>query len=237
MDILKRILKEGADNIGLALCDEQIEQFDNYHAFLVERNKVMNLTAITGEEETARLHFLDSIALLKICDFKGKSVIDVGSGAGFPGVPLRIAEPEIKLTMLDALQKRINFLSELCTEIGISAECIHARAEEAAAGAMRDSFDFAVSRAVARLNVLCELCMPFVKVGGYFAAMKSVGSDDEIKEAARAIKLLGGRIEQQVDYPIPGTDVMHRVVLIKKVAPTPKGYPRQFAKIKKSPLV
>ena len=234
-----------ADLIGTYISDYKLElpetaapAFRRYFEYLEEKNKVMNLTAISGEEEVYTLHFLDCLALFKYHDFKNKSIIDIGSGAGFPGLPVKIAEPSVKLTMLDAQQKRINFLSETCDNIGLDGvNCIHARAEEAAfEKEMRGKFDCAVSRAVARLNVLCELCMPFVKTGGYFFAMKSVDSGEEIDEAKKAITTLGGELEAINDYTIPGTDVTHRVVVIKKVKETPSGYPRRFSKISKSPI-
>ena len=234
-----------ADIIGTYISEYKLElpesaapAFRRYFEFLEEKNKVMNLTAISGEEEVYTLHFLDCLALFKYHDFKNESIIDIGSGAGFPGLPVKIAEPSVKLTMLDAQQKRINFLSETCDNIGLDGvNCIHARAEEAAfEKEMRGKFDCAVSRAVARLNVLCELCMPFVKTGGYFFAMKSVDSGEEIDEAKKAITTLGGELEVCHDYTIPGTDVTHRVVAIKKVKETPSGYPRRFSKISKSPI-
>ena len=234
-----------ADLIGTYIPDYKLElpesaapAFRRYFEILEEKNKVMNLTAISGEEDVYTLHFLDCLALFKYYDFKNKSIIDIGSGAGFPGLPLKIAEPSISLTMLDAQQKRINFLSETCYDIGITGvNCIHARAEEAAFDkTMRGSFDCAVSRAVARLNVLCELCMPFIKTDGYFFAMKSIESDEEIEEAKKAVSILGGELEKLCDYTIPGTDVVHRVVVIKKIKDTPTGYPRRFSKISKSPI-
>ena len=231
-------LQEYISDYELELPETAAPAFRCYYEFLEEKNKVMNLTAISGEKEVYTLHFLDCLGLLKYFDFENKSVIDIGSGAGFPGLPVKIAKPTVKLTLLDAQQKRINFLTELCENMGVNdVACIHARAEEAAfEKSMRGSFDFAVSRAVARLNVLCELCMPFVKTGGYFLAMKSVESDEEIEEAAKAIKVLGGKLEEKIDYTVPGTDVVHRIAVIKKTADTPSGYPRRFAKISKAPL-
>ena len=198
----------------LELGDDAAPSLLRFGELLLEKNKVMNLTAITDPEDVASLHFLDSAALLTLADLKDKTVVDVGTGAGFPGMPLKILEPSIRMTLLDSLGKRITFLQEVCNELGLqNVQCVHARAEEFAAE-HRQSFDFAVSRAVANLSVLCELCLPLVKVDGYFLSMKSVESD----------------------YQIPGTEVVHRVIFIKKIAETPKKYPRPFAKIKKNPL-
>lgn len=235
---MRNILKRGAESLGIALTDQMIDTFERYYKVLEEKNSVMNLTAISGEKEVAELHFLDSLALLTLNQFSGSKVIDIGSGAGFPGLPIKIADMSVELTMLDAQQKRVNFLSELCLALGLTdVHCIHARAEEEALKLeMRNSFDVAVSRAVARLNVLCELCMPFVKTGGTFVAMKGIESDKEIEEAAYAVKTLGGNLDRVVDYEIPGTGVVHRAVLIKKASETAKDYPRRFAKIQKAPL-
>jgi 16S rRNA (guanine527-N7)-methyltransferase len=234
---VKDILINGAQTLGVDLDNSAVENFETYFQLLEETNKVMNLTAISGREDVARLHFLDCMALLKIADFSNASVIDIGSGAGFPGFPIAIADRSVKLTTLDAQQKRIGFLSKTAQAIGREdINCIHARAEEAALTPMRESFDYAVSRAVARLNVLCELCLPFVKIGGAMIAMKSVDTEEEIDQAKPAIKTLGGKIEKVSDYPVPGTDIIHRAVVIRKIGKTPKGYPRRFAKIQKSPL-
>lgn len=201
----------------------------------MKKNQVMNLTAITEPEQVARLHFLDCIALLGAANFYGKTVIDVGCGAGFPGVPLKIAEPSIDLTLLDSLKKRMDWLESTLPELGIEAQCVAARAEEYAL-AHREQYDIAVSRAVARLTMLAELCLPLVRVGGHFVAMKSADSDEELSQAARAIATLGGKVTRIWDYPVPGTDAVHRAVVITKVKATPKPYPRRFAKIKQQPL-
>ncbi|NLA88172.1 MAG: 16S rRNA (guanine(527)-N(7))-methyltransferase RsmG, partial [Clostridiales bacterium] len=172
-----------------------------YYDFLEEKNKVMNLTAISGEKDVAELHFLDSLSLLTLGSFEGKSVIDIGSGAGFPGIPMKLAVPTLSLIMLDAQLKRIGFLKELCDTLRLTdVSPIRARAEEAAHTDLRESFDFAVSRAVARLNVLAELCLPFVKEGGAFIAMKGTESDEEIIEAGTAIKTLGAEVDKINDY-------------------------------------
>lgn len=211
-------------------------QFEIYRDNLIEWNKVMNLTAITDPDEIEKLHFADSCALLNFYSFDNKKVIDVGTGAGFPGVPLKIANGSIDLTLLDSLDKRINFLKDTCSKLGLDdVKCIHARAEEIPNG-YRESYDIAVSRAVARLNTLCELCLPYVKVGGAFIAMKGPEFDEELEEAKPAIKLLGGKCERCEKYPIDGTDVIHSAIIIRKIASTPSKYPRRFAQIKKTPL-
>jgi 16S rRNA (guanine527-N7)-methyltransferase len=222
---------------GIKIDDQSAARFETYYAHLTEQNRVMNLTAITGEAETARLHFLDCLQLLKLVELENRRVIDVGTGAGFPGLPLKIARPSIELTLLDSLQKRVSFLEETCGLLGFSdVTCLHARAEEAATGELRERFDVALSRAVARLNLLSELCLPFVAVGGSFVAMKGPEAEVEVQEAARGISLLGGQVEKIWTYTIPGTELQHCAVWIKKIAPTPEKYPRRFAKIQKSPL-
>ena len=232
--MMEQRLQSGLAALNLPV--EGIPALVRYGDLLIETNKVMNLTAITDPEDVATLHFLDSAALLTLESFSGKSVVDVGTGAGFPGLPLRVLEPSIRLTLLDSLNKRIQFLETVCRELDLpDVACVHARAEEFAAE-HRQSFDFAVSRAVANLSVLCELCLPLVKAGGYFLSMKSVESDEELESAKKAIKTLGGQVERTADYQIPGTEVVHRVIFIKKIAETPKKYPRPFAKIKKNPL-
>lgn len=203
---------------------------------LLEKNQVMNLTAITDPDDVARLHLLDCAALPSHYDLRGKAGVDVGTGAGFPGMVLRLLEKDYRLTLLDSLGKRVDWLREVCGEMGLGdVDCVHARAEEFARE-HREQFDIATSRAVAQLNVLCELALPLVKVGGVFLAMKSVDSDAELDTARGAIGQLGGKVEEVWDYTIPTTDVTHRVIAIRKVRPTPAQFPRAFAKIKKSPL-
>ena len=232
---MKQALASGLPQLERKLTDAQLDTFCAFGSALVEKNQVMNLTAITEPEQVARLHFLDCIALLGAANFYGKTVIDVGCGAGFPGVPLKIAEPSIDLTLLDSLKKRMDWLESTLPDLGIEAQCVAARAEEYAL-AHREQYDIAVSRAVARLTMLAELCLPLVRVGGHFVAMKSADSDEELSQAARAIATLGGKVTRIWDYPVPGTDVVHRAVVITKVKATPKPYPRRFAKIKQQPL-
>ena len=237
---MKNIIAQGLADLGLAgkTPENAPQLLADYGRALLEKNQVMNLTAIREEDKVAQLHMLDCAALLNYMDFAGKKLIDVGTGAGFPGLPLKILSPTLDVTLLDSLNKRVDWLNEVSAQLGLSGvRAIHARAEEQAqVKGFRDSFDFATARAVAELRLLCELCLPYVKVGGYFLSMKSVDSDQELEDAAHCIKLLGGRVVDVHDYTIPGTGVSHRLVVIQKVAPTLKGYPRRWAKIQKEPL-
>lgn len=233
---LEDILKSGAPELGVPLSEKAIGGLREYYELLIRRNAEFNLTAIKGEEEAARLHFLDCLGLLSVCDLKGKRVADVGAGGGFPGWPVKIGEPSVDITLIDSTEKKVNFLREVGEELGIPASCIHARAEELGQGEARESFDAVISRAVARLNVLCELCLPLVKKGGFFAAMKAQDSDEEIEEAKKAIKLLGGAGPEVREYRIPGTEITRRVVVIRKISATPAKYPRRYGAIKKAPL-
>ena len=230
---MRQTLLAGLPAYSVTLSDGQIDTLCRFGEALIEKNAVMNLTAITEPSAVAQLHFLDCIALLNAADFHGKRVIDVGCGAGFPGVPLKIAEPSIRLTLLDSLAKRMNWLSETLPALGVDAEIITARAEEFAAQ-RREQYDLATSRAVARLNVLAELCLPYVRVGGKFLAMKGALAQEEVEEARRGIERLGGHVLRIFEYPV--ADAVHKAVLIEKLRPTPPQYPRAFAKIKKSPL-
>ncbi|NCB63083.1 MAG: 16S rRNA (guanine(527)-N(7))-methyltransferase RsmG [Clostridia bacterium] len=235
---MTELLNEGLAALGLTPAADAAEKMTRYASLLLEQNKVMNLTRITEPTEVAQLHFLDSAALLGCSDFKGKNLIDVGTGAGFPGMALRILEPTLSLTLLDSLDKRLNWLGTVCDELGLDhVNRVHARAEEQGlVSGFRDSFDLATARAVAELRLLVELCLPYVKVGGKFLAMKAADCDGELSAAANAIQLLGGKLLPTYTYRIPGADVERRVIMVEKVAPTPKGYPRRWAKIQKTPL-
>jgi len=227
-------LKEGLPQLGLDLSDEICVQLCSFGRAMVKQNEVMNLTGITEDAPVAKLHLLDSLTVLSCEDLKNKSVIDVGCGAGFPGVPLAIACPEAKVTLLDSLAKRMNWLETVLPQLGVkNAECITARAEEEVAK-RRESYDFATSRAVARLNILLELTAPYVKVGGKVLAMKGAAAREELEEAKGAIAKLGLKLEQVREFPIDGT--AHAVIVLRKVSPTPAKYPRRFAKIKQNPL-
>lgn len=219
----------------ILLSEEQYGQFYRYAELLVEWNEKMNLTGITDPEGITIKHFLDSAMLLKFCEVKnGASVIDVGTGAGFPGIPLKILRPDIKLTLLDSLNKRILFLREVCSQTGIEADCIHARAEEGARKPeLREKFDIAAARAVAAMPALSEYCLPFVKKGGIFAALK--GPNEAVKEAERAIGILSGKISRVEEYSIPGGD-RRMLVVVKKISQSSPKYPRNSGQISKNPL-
>ncbi len=233
---LESLLREGLDALGLPSEETVLRRYRIYADTLAEGNAVMNLTAIEGEENVARLHFLDCAALLRFCELSGKSLIDVGTGAGFPGLALKIACPELKLTLLDSLDKRVGFLKSCCERLGFDdVVCVHARAEEAPPD-FRAAFDCAASRAVARLRVLSELCLPLVKKGGLFLAMKGPDCSEELAEAENAIRQLGGKVERVERYTVPGTDIVHSAVVIRKLRDTPSKYPRPWAQIKKKPL-
>ena len=230
---MKNALQAGLPVLGLELSEETQDALCAFGKAVVKQNEVMNLTAITEPVKVAQLHLLDSLSVLSALPLAGKRVIDVGCGAGFPGVPLKIACPEMDLTLLDSLGKRVAWLAEILPQLGVQANCVTARAEEAAAK-NREQFDVATSRAVARLNILLELTAPFVKVGGYVLAMKGTAAQEELLEAKNAIGQLGLKLERVATFPMDGTE--HSVILLKKVKPTPAQFPRRYAKIKQSPL-
>ena len=232
----RNILEKGFADLSFNIDKEKIEKFEEYSKLLVEWNEKMNLTAVTDPEGIAVKHFLDSIAPLNEIDLKENSkVIDVGTGAGFPGIPIKIMREDLNFTFMDSLQKRINFLNEVSKRLSLKdTEFIHARAEEAGKEKkFREKFDYAVSRAVANLKVLCEYCLPFVKVGGVFVAFKQFEVDEEIEEAKSMIGNLGGEISDIKKVNIPQSDIVRKIVLIEKVNETPPQFPRRYNKIKK----
>ena len=233
MAMMETTLAAGLPLLGLDLPEDTQKTLCAFARAMVKQNEVMNLTAITEEDQVAKLHLLDSLSLLACVDLAGKSLIDVGCGAGFPGVPLAAACKDLKVTLLDSLGKRVKWLEETLPTLGIEAECVNARAEDFAAQ-RRERYDYAVSRAVARLNILLELTAPFVKVGGAVLALKGAAAEEELEEAAGAMKKLGLKPERVLEFPIE--DTHHRLIVLRKVAPTPKQYPRRYAKIKQSPL-
>ncbi len=237
---MKNIIQNGLIELKLQekVPENGAELLTKYGHLLLEKNQVMNLTAIRDEVGVAQLHMLDSAALLNVANLEGKSLIDVGTGAGFPGMVLKTLVPSLSLTLLDSLQKRLLWLEEVAETLEFDKlTTVHARAEEQAMVAgYRDSFDVVTARAVADLQFLAELCLPYAKIGGLFLAMKSTQSDEEIAHAATCISHMGGKVVDVSDYTIPGTTVSHRVVSIQKMEATPDRYPRKWSKIQKSPL-
>ncbi|MCI8314170.1 MAG: 16S rRNA (guanine(527)-N(7))-methyltransferase RsmG [Lachnospiraceae bacterium] len=232
-------LKEDAFKFGIELNEKQLHQFIKYYELLVEWNSFMNLTAITEFEAVCTKHFIDSISLCKAVDCtKEYHVIDIGTGAGFPGIPLKIAFPNLKITLLDSLGKRVNFLNAVITELGLQEiEAIHGRAEDfAKTGVLRETFDICVSRAVANLSILSEYCLPYVKVGGYFISYKSEKVTEEIRMAQNAIQILGGEVSVKKVFLLPNSDIYRNLLMIKKVQNTPKKYPRKAGLPSKEPL-
>lgn len=231
--------EKGLEQLRIFLNEKQIQQFIEYYEILVEWNKVMNLTAITDYEEVIAKHFLDSLALVKVCDLSGKKkVIDIGTGAGFPGIPLKIAFPELEIVLLDSLNKRIKFLNEVIEKLGLkNIRTIHGRAEDfAKQKEYRESFDLCVSRAVANLSTLSEYCLPYVKIEGNFIPYKSGKIDEEISQGKKAIKILGGKISQIDKFQLVDTDMERSFVVIKKEKNSPKKYPRKAGMPSKEPL-
>lgn len=237
MDDIREMLIAGAKGIGIKVTAEQAGKFQRYMELLVEWNEKMNLTAITEPVEIVEKHFLDSLTLLLACKPKdGGKLLDVGTGAGFPGVPLKIMRTDLDVTLLDGSNKRLNFLGELCGELGIECRRVHKRAEEAGLDkTMRESYDLVTARAVAQLRVLSEYCLPLVKMKGYFVAMKGPGAGDELAEAGNALDILGGdKVEvRQIELPTAGE---RNLVVVRKLSFTPKGYPRHGGTITKHPL-
>lgn len=236
--MIKNLLQNYIKDYKITLTENQYEQFQKYFELLAEWNEKMNLTAITDESGVALKHFADSLSLLNFVDILQNSTLaDVGTGAGFPGVVLKIARPDIKLTLIDSLNKRLVFLGEVCAQLGIEAELIHSRAEDGARDEkLRESFDFAVSRAVARMNVLSEYCLPYVKVGGAFCAMKGAQTNEEFKESLNAINTLGGKLEKKYFFELPENGGERAIAVVRKVKNTPQKYPRQSGKIKAKAL-
>ena len=232
-----RKMEEGVKPLGIRLGEKQLEQFYDYFQFLVEKNKVMNLTAITEEDAVITKHFCDSLCLVKgFSDIeKTVSLIDVGTGAGFPGIPLKIAFPHLKVTLLDSLNKRVRFLEEVCERLGLeNVTCVHARAEDGGRDEMhREKYDLAVSRAVANLATLSEWCIPFVKPGGYFVSYKSNALPEEMRDGKKAIRILGGQVENIFNTNIPETNNQRSFVFVKKIANTDNKYPRKAGAAKK----
>ena len=229
---MEKTLGNGLKALDIQLTESQKQTLCAFGRAVIRQNDVMNLTAITEETQVAWLHLLDSLTVTKAAELKGK-LIDVGCGAGFPGVPLAVACPHLDVTLLDSLGKRVHWLEEILPALGIRANCITARAEEAVAE-RREQYDFATSRAVARLNILLELTAPYVKVGGAVLAMKGAAAREELAECKNAMTKLGLRLEEIKEFSIDGA--IHAVIVLRKVAPTPKAYPRRYAKIKQNPL-
>ncbi len=235
MKIINESVKSWCSENNILITQQQIEQFEKYASLLQQWNEKMNLTAITDDEGIAVKHFIDSISLLKYYDVKGR-VIDIGTGAGFPGVPLKIMRPDIELTLLDSLNKRLVFLDEVCRQIGISAELVHSRAEEGSRKPeYREKFDLAVSRAVANLPALCEYCLPYVKGGGAFISLKGPDAENEIEAAEKAFNILGGKVENSERFLLPDGS-SRTLIYISKIRPTPEKYPRRGQKINKNPI-
>ena len=236
----EELLRVSAASMGVELNDTQVQQFIKYYEILVEWNSFMNLTGITEYEEVVQKHFVDSLALCKAMDvYSVSSLIDIGTGAGFPGIPLKIAYPHLKVTLLDSLQKRIKFLNEVVMQLGLEeVETIHGRAEDFAKPSMkRESYDVCVSRAVANLASLSEYCLPYVNLGGYFVPYKSGKVEEELESSKKAVFLLGGKIEDEVKFELPDSDISRSLIKIKKVSATPKKYPRKSGMATKEPIM
>lgn len=236
---MNNVLTEKVKELSIVLNDKQIQQFEQYYNILVEWNKVMNLTAITEYEKVVEKHFLDSLTIVNAIHVKKiETLIDVGTGAGFPGIPLKIAFPHLKVTLLDSLNKRIKFLNEVIDLLELNdIKAIHGRAEDYAKQAeYREQYDICVSRAVANLATLSEYCLPYVKVDGLFVPYKSGEIDEELKSSEKAVSILGGKVEEVVKFQLPGTDIGRSFVKIHKIKETKKKYPRKAGMPTKEPL-
>lgn len=233
------LMKTASNDVGLELTEVQYEQFIKYMRLLQEWNEKINLTAITEDEEVVKKHFIDCIKAFKSEPIKNaKTIIDVGTGAGFPGLPIAIMNPNVQVTLLDSLNKRINFLNLVVRELGLkNVKTIHSRAEDGARKPeLREKFDIATSRAVANMAVLSEFCMPYVKKGGYFVALKGPSIDEELENGSNAIKILGGELKGRIEVSIEETDLKHNIVEVQKVKACPKTYPRKAGTVNKKPL-
>lgn len=234
-------MKTGLEEISLSLSDQQMNQFYQYYELLIEWNKVMNLTAITKMEEVVIKHFIDSLSFIKVVDDTGKfgkNMIDVGTGAGFPGIPIKIAFPEQKITLLDSLNKRVKFLNEVISLLSLeNIIAVHGRAEDVGRNLeYREQYDYCVSRAVANIATLSEYCIPFVKTGGFFVSYKSGNVEEELTAGKKAVKLLGGKIDSVIGFQLPGDGAERTLVKIKKIEGTSKKYPRKAGMPGKEPL-
>ncbi len=231
--------------LGVDISDQQLMQFDKYYELLIKWNSVMNLTAITEFDDVCKLHFVDSVSACQYFDFSKSdySVIDIGTGAGFPGIPLKIIFPDLHVTLFDSLNKRLNFLNEVIEELNLNEKgsigTLHGRAEDFASkkeDSLRETFDIVVSRAVANMSTLCEYCLPYVKVGGQFIAYKSEKAAEELKNAKGAIHLLGGKLENASEFTLPNSSVNRTICIVDKIEPTSKKYPRKAGVPSKNPL-
>lgn len=235
----RQLLNDSLNKMGIDITEKQTQQFFDYKSLLLQWNEKMNLTAITDEGEVVIKHFADSVSILSAVNIEeGATIIDVGTGAGFPGLPVKIVRPDLKVTLLDSLNKRIGFLNEVCTQLNLeTVDNIHARAEDGGQNTeLREKFDYCLSRAVANLAVLSEYCLPFVKVGGGFISLKGPDVTQEVNDGETAIKKLGGRVEQVIKIEIPNSDITHSLVIIKKISKTPKLYPRKAGTASKNPI-